>query len=54
MIGEANEVTKKQVQIFKESGGKAEIVDRSLSNTIEYFIKQANDKNDEESRNIKR
>lgn len=54
MIGEANEVTKKQIQIYKEAGGKAEIVDRSLSNTIEYFIMQANDKNDEESRNLKR
>ena len=54
MIGEANEVTKKQIQIFKESGGKAEVLDRSLSNTIEYFVKQANDKNDEESKNLKR
>ena len=50
MISEVNEVTKKQIQIFKESGGKAELVDSSLSNTIEYFIKQSNDKNNEESR----
>ena len=39
IIGEAGEVTKKQLQLFKESGGKLEIMDKPLSNTIEHYIK---------------
>ena len=54
MIGEASEVARKQVQLFKESAGKADVVDKSLSKTVEYFVKQNNDKNDEECKNLKR
>jgi hypothetical protein len=47
-------VTKKQAQVFKENGGKVPIMDQSLSSTVEFFVKQNNDKNDEEAKSIKR
>jgi len=47
-------VTKKQAQVFKENGGKITIMDQSLSNLVEFFVKQNNDKNDEEAKGIKR
>lgn len=54
LIGEATEISKKQAQVFKDEKGKVEIVDKSLSNTIEYYIRLNNDKSDEEARSIKR
>lgn len=54
LIGEAAEISKKQAQVFKDEKGKVEIVDKSLSNTIEYYIRLNNDKSDEEARSIKR
>ena len=54
LVGESSEVTKKQAQVFKENGGKIPIMDQSLSNLVEFFVKQNNDKNDEEAKGIKR
>lgn len=54
LVGESSEVTKKQAQVFKENGGKVPIMDQSLSSTVEFFVKQNNDKNDEEAKSIKR
>lgn len=54
LVGESSEVTKKQAQVFKENGGKIPIMDQSLSNLVEFFVKQNNDKNDEEAKSIKR
>lgn len=47
-------MTKKQAQVFKETGGKQPVMDKPLSSLIEYFVKQNNDKNDEEAKSLKR
>jgi len=54
LIGETNEVSKKQLQIFKENNGKVKIMDESLSTVVEYYVKLNNDKSDDEAKNIKR
>ena len=54
MIGEANEVIRRQTIVFKETKGKEEMVDRSMSDMICYYIGQNNDKYDEEARTLKR
>ena len=54
LIGETGEVTKKQLQVLKESKGSEVIMDRPLSTTVEHFIKKNNDKGDEEAKQLKR
>lgn len=38
LVGETNEVQKKQLAIFKENKGKVKIMDESLSALIEYYV----------------
>ena len=54
LMGEINEVTLKQVQYFRETHSKDELVDKSLSDLIYYFVAKDEKKFDGESKNLKR
>ena len=54
LIGEINEVNHKQIQYYKETNSKAELVDKPLSELIYYFVSQNAKKYDEEAKSLKR
>ena len=53
-MGEVNEVNMLQKTYYKESKGQAELVDKSLSELIHYFVSQNSEKTDEESKKLYR
>lgn len=53
LVAESGQVTKKQIQVYKENGGKIQIIDQPLSTLVEYYVKQNSTKNDEEAKSLK-
>jgi len=54
MMGEMNEVTLKQIQYYRETHSRDELVDKSLSDLIYYFVGKDERKFDEEAKSLKR
>ena len=54
LIGEINEVNQKQIQYYKETSSKVELVDKPLGDLIYYFVSQNAKKTDEEAKSLKR